>query len=87
MLADPGEARDQLAQSLQQVGVIVVAANDPKELIGRALMFLVMEVKDGFLVRTDEYHDRAKVEAFMRLVGGRPSTTGSDVHHLANHGR
>jgi ketosteroid isomerase-like protein len=31
---------------------------------------MVMEVKYGFLVRTDEYHDRAKVEAFMRLVGG-----------------
>lgn len=27
----------------------------------------VMRVKDGLIVRTDEYHDRAKVEAFMRL--------------------
>jgi len=32
----------------------------------------VMQVTDGLLVRTDEYHDRAKVEAFMRLVGRRP---------------
>ncbi len=30
----------------------------------------VMRVKDGLIVRTDEYHDRAKVETFMRLVGG-----------------
>jgi ketosteroid isomerase-like protein len=33
---------------------------------------MVMVVKDGKLVRTDEYHDRAKVEAFMRLFGRRP---------------
>jgi ketosteroid isomerase-like protein len=33
---------------------------------------MVMQVKDGFIVRTDEYHDRAKVEAFMRLVEKRP---------------
>ena len=33
---------------------------------------MVMQVTDGLLVRTDEYHDRAKVEAFMRLVGRRP---------------
>jgi ketosteroid isomerase-like protein len=32
---------------------------------------LVMQVKDGLLVRADEYHDRAKVEAFMRLVNSR----------------
>jgi ketosteroid isomerase-like protein len=32
---------------------------------------LVMQVKDGLIVRADEYHDRAKVEAFMRLVGTR----------------
>lgn len=30
---------------------------------------LVMRVKDGLIVRADEYHDRAKVEAFMRLFG------------------
>jgi hypothetical protein len=29
---------------------------------------MVMQVKDGLIVRADEYHDRAKVEAFMRLV-------------------
>lgn len=29
----------------------------------------VMRVKDGRIVRADEYHDRAKVEAFMRLFG------------------
>lgn len=33
---------------------------------------MVIQVRDGLLVRTDEYHDRAKVEAFMRLVGWRP---------------
>ena len=33
---------------------------------------MVMVVKDGKLARTDEYHDRAKVEAFMRLFGRRP---------------
>ena len=33
---------------------------------------MVMVVKDGKLVRTDEYHDRAKLEAFMRLFGRRP---------------
>ncbi len=32
---------------------------------------MVMVVNDGKLVRTDEYHDRAKVEAFMRLFGRR----------------
>lgn len=30
---------------------------------------LVMRVKDGLIVRADEYHDRAKVEAFLRLFG------------------
>lgn len=30
----------------------------------------VMQVKDRRIVRIDEYHDRAKVEAFMRLVNG-----------------
>lgn len=31
---------------------------------------LVMRVEDGLIKRADEYHDRAKVEAFMRLVKG-----------------
>jgi len=30
---------------------------------------LVMRIEDGLIKRADEYHDRAKVEAFMRLVG------------------
>ncbi len=30
---------------------------------------LVMRVHDGLIVSADEYHDRAKVEAFMRLFG------------------
>ena len=30
---------------------------------------LVVQVRDGLLVRADEYHDRAMVEAFMRLYG------------------
>ena len=30
---------------------------------------MVMRVKDGLLIRADEYHDRPKVEAFMRLFG------------------
>jgi ketosteroid isomerase-like protein len=30
---------------------------------------MVMHVKDGLIDRADEYHDRAKVEAFLRLVG------------------
>ncbi len=29
---------------------------------------LVMRIEDGLIKRADEYHDRAKVEAFMRLV-------------------
>jgi ketosteroid isomerase-like protein len=29
---------------------------------------LVMRVEDGKILRVDEFHDRAKVEAFMRLV-------------------
>ena len=29
----------------------------------------VMRVNAGLIVRADEYHDRAKVEAFMRLFG------------------
>ncbi len=28
---------------------------------------MIMRVEDGLIVRTDEYHDRAKVEAFLRL--------------------
>jgi ketosteroid isomerase-like protein len=28
----------------------------------------VMQIENGLIKRTDEYHDRAKVEAFMRLV-------------------
>jgi len=31
---------------------------------------LVMRIEGGLIKRADEYHDRAKVEAFMRLVGG-----------------
>ncbi len=31
---------------------------------------MIMRVENGLLVRTDEYHDRAKVEAFLRLYGG-----------------
>lgn len=30
---------------------------------------MIYEVRDGLLVRADEYHDRAMVEAFMRLFG------------------
>ncbi len=30
---------------------------------------LVMRVENGLIVRADEYHNRAKVEAFMRLFG------------------
>lgn len=30
----------------------------------------VFVVRDGLVVRCDEYHDRAMVEAFMRLFGG-----------------
>lgn len=30
---------------------------------------MVMHIKDGLIDRADEYHDRAKVEAFLRLVG------------------
>jgi ketosteroid isomerase-like protein len=30
---------------------------------------MIMRVENGLLVRTDEYHDRARVEAFMRLFG------------------
>jgi ketosteroid isomerase-like protein len=28
---------------------------------------MIMRIEDGLIVRTDEYHDRAKVEAFLRL--------------------
>ncbi len=31
---------------------------------------LVFKLRDGLLVRADEYHDRAMVEAFVRLHGG-----------------
>jgi ketosteroid isomerase-like protein len=30
---------------------------------------IVMRIENGLIVRADEYHDRAKVEAFMRLFG------------------
>jgi ketosteroid isomerase-like protein len=29
----------------------------------------IMRIEDDLIVRVDEYHDRAKVEAFMRLFG------------------
>lgn len=32
---------------------------------------LVLRVEHGQITRIDEYHDRAKVEAFMRLFGAR----------------
>lgn len=30
---------------------------------------MIMVLRDGLIVRADEYHDRAMVEAFMRLFG------------------
>jgi ketosteroid isomerase-like protein len=30
---------------------------------------MVMRVEDGLITRAEEYHDRAKVEAFLRLFG------------------
>jgi ketosteroid isomerase-like protein len=30
---------------------------------------ILMRVRDGLIVRADEYHDRARVEAFLRLFG------------------
>jgi len=30
---------------------------------------MIMRVEDGLITRADEYHDRAKVEAFLRLFG------------------
>lgn len=30
---------------------------------------IVMRIEDGLIVHADEYHDRAKFEAFMRLFG------------------
>jgi ketosteroid isomerase-like protein len=38
------------------------------EILSGRLRF-VMRVIAGLIVRADEYHDRAKVEAFMRLFG------------------
>lgn len=35
---------------------------------------LVFTVKDGFIVRVEEYHDAAMVEAFMRLAAHRVET-------------
>lgn len=32
---------------------------------------MVLRLKDGFITRIDEYHDAAKVEAFMRLAAQR----------------
>lgn len=32
---------------------------------------LVVQMRDGLFVRFDEYHDRAMVETFMRLFGGK----------------
>lgn len=36
---------------------------------------MVMKVEDGSIVRADEYHDRAKVEAFFRLVEAKSRET------------
>ncbi|KAB2941190.1 MAG: nuclear transport factor 2 family protein [Hyphomicrobium sp.] len=33
---------------------------------------LIMRVENGLIVRADEYHDRAKVEAFLRLFACPP---------------
>lgn len=35
---------------------------------------VLMTVRDGLLVRADEYHDRAMVETFMRLFAAGPPT-------------
>jgi ketosteroid isomerase-like protein len=32
------------------------------------LFRLVLQFRDGLIVRGDEYHDRARIEAFMRLI-------------------
>ena len=32
----------------------------------------VARVENGLITRADEYHDRAKVEAFLRLFGTKP---------------
>lgn len=37
---------------------------------------LVVEVRDGLIARADEYHDRAMVEAFIRLVSGSGGVSG-----------
>ena len=29
---------------------------------------LVLQFRDGEIIRGDEYHDRARIEAFMRLI-------------------
>lgn len=29
---------------------------------------LVLKFREGMIVRGDEYHDRARIEAFMRLI-------------------
>jgi ketosteroid isomerase-like protein len=41
------------------------------EVLSGRFRFL-MRVEDGLIVRADEFHDRAKVEAFLRLFGGQP---------------
>ena len=38
------------------------------EILSGRLRF-VMRIEEGLIMRADEYHDRAKVEAFMRLFG------------------
>ncbi len=38
------------------------------EVLNGRCRFVVL-VRDGLIVHAEEYHDRAKVEAFMRLVG------------------
>lgn len=38
---------------------------------------IIFRVRDNLIVRADEYHDRAMVEAFMRLHAGVSQSTGS----------
>jgi ketosteroid isomerase-like protein len=61
----PLEMREKAGEVRYQVEFMYRHVRSGEILTGRFRM--IMRIEDGKIVRADEYHDRAKVEAFLRL--------------------
>jgi ketosteroid isomerase-like protein len=65
LLYRPLEMREKGDEVRYQVEFMYRHVRSGETLSGRFRM--IMRIEDGKIVRADEYHDRAKVEAFLRL--------------------